>query len=99
MDLLYALHLLIFLFICSIPLWKIKYLKIGVYIPLILSIIWVIFNGCPITKAQKNLDDTFTKDLYKHIMPSITIKQSEHINAFILILITVIGFHRLCGKL
>ena len=47
MDLLYALHVLIFLFICSIPLWNIKYLKVGVYMP-------------NITSDQVNHANTFT---------------------------------------
>jgi hypothetical protein len=96
MDLLYVLHLLIFLFICSIPFWNIKYLKVGVYIPIILVITWIIFNGCPLTKVQKNLHgDSFTKNLYKYIMPSITSNQANDVNTFTLLLITVIGFNRL----
>ena len=96
MDLLYALHLLIFLFICSIPFWNVKYLKVGVYIPIILVIIWIIFNGCPLTKVQTNLHgDSFTQNLYKHIMPSITSNQTNNVNTFTLLLITVIGLNRL----
>ena len=96
MDLIYALHVLIFLFICSIPFWNVKYLKVGVYIPLILATIWIVFNGCPLTKVQKNLNgDDFTMSLYKHIMPNITSDQVNHANTFTLVLITVIGLNRL----
>lgn len=96
MDLLYALHLLIFLFICSIPFWNVKYLKVGVYIPIILVIIWIIFNGCPLTKVQKNLHgDSFTQNLYRYIMPSITSNQTNNVNTFTLLLITVVGLNRL----
>ena len=96
MDLLYALHIFIFVFVCSIPFWSVTYLKVGVYIPLIIAIIWVIFNGCPITKVQTNLDgDSFAKNLYKRIIPKITNDQTNNINTFMLILITVIGLNRL----
>jgi hypothetical protein len=95
-DLLYSLHILIFICICSIPFWSVTYLKVGVYVPLIIAIIWVTFNGCPLTKVQKNLDgDSFTKSLYKRIIPKITNDQTNNINTFVLILITVIGLNRL----
>ena len=91
MDLLYVLHLLICLFICSIIFWNIKYLKVGVYIPIILVIIWIIFDGCPLTKVQKKLHgDIFTKNVYKYIMPNITSNQTNFVNTFMLLLITVI---------
>jgi hypothetical protein len=98
MDLMHAVHLLIFGLIMSIPVWPIAYLKFGVYVPLTISTVWVMFNGCPLTQAQTNLSsNSFTKEVYKSCMPNISVKYAEHINTFALLLITVVGFYRLQG--
>lgn len=96
MDVFYALHLLIFGGILSIPIWPIEFLKYGIYIPIILSITWIVFEGCPLTKFQKNLSsNSFTQDVYSKIIPNISVKTAERINTFALLLITIIGFYRL----
>jgi len=96
MDVLYIIHLLMTLTLLTIPFWSLNLLQYGVYIPLIISTIWIIFNGCPLTKIQTNLNsDNFTKEILKFFMPSISTKYTEHINTFILILVTVVGFNRL----
>ena len=100
MDWLNALHNLFFGLIASIPFWPIAYLKFGVYVPLTISTVWVMFNGCPLTQAQTNLSsNSFTKEVYKHCIPNISVKYAEHINTFALLLITVVGFYRLQGGL
>jgi hypothetical protein len=51
---------------------------------------------CPLTKVQKNLHgDSFTQNLYKYIKPNITSNQTNNVNTFTLLLITVIGLNRL----
>jgi hypothetical protein len=98
MDILYAVHLLIFLGLLSIPFWSISYLRYGVYVPITISLIWVVFNGCPLTKHQTNLSSkSFTKEIYSIFVPNITVKTAKHVNTFAFLLITVIGMHRLCG--
>jgi len=98
-DVLHTIHIGLILILISIPFWSIPYLKWGIYIPLLIAAIWVLFDGCPITKIQSNLgNDTFMQHLYKKINPSTTRNQSEHVNCFILLLITVIGFHRIIYK-
>jgi len=97
MDILYAVHLLLFLAILSIPFLPKYCLKYAVYVPMLLSFSWVAFEGCIITNHQTNLKNkTFTQDLYNHFIPNISVLQSEHINTAAFTLITVIGFHRLC---
>jgi hypothetical protein len=98
MDLLFVLHLLIMALFASIPMWSHYYLKFGVYLPLLLSASWILFNGCPLTKAQTNLSsNSFTREVYKYVIPNISNKQTVHINTFLLLLITVFGFRRLCS--
>ena len=101
MDILYAVHLFIFGLILSIPIWPIGYLRYGVYVPFALSIVWLVFQGCPMSKRQTGLKgDSFTTDVYSKIIPDITVKTAQHINTFALVLITIIGFHRLkCSNL
>jgi hypothetical protein len=96
MDYLFALHLLVPCLLLSIPFWPVEYLQYGVYIPLILSFVWIVFNGCPVTKQHKDLSsESFTKEIYKNVIPNITQKDVHHINTFALLLITVVGFRRL----
>jgi len=96
MDWLNALHYLIFGFIVSIPFWPIAYLRYGVYVPIVISFMWAICNGCPLTKAQTNLSsNSFTLQVYQPFMPNISVEHAEHINTFAMLLITVVGFHRL----
>jgi hypothetical protein len=96
MDSAFLLHLSVPVLLVSIPFWPIPYLRYGVYIPLIISIVWVLFNGCPATKYHMNSsDDSFTRKLYSYVIPNITKKDASHLNTFVLILITVLGFRRL----
>ena len=95
MDTLFILHILLTVTLLSIPFWSVDYLQYGVYIPLIISIIWILFNGCPLTAIQNIKSESFIQEILKPIVPNITTKQTEHLNTFILLLITVIGFHRI----
>jgi len=100
MDTLYIIHLFLSLTLLTIPFWPLEYLQYGVYIPLIIATLWIIFNGCPLTKIQTNLNsDNFTKELLKYFMPNISTKYTEHINTFLLLFVTVIGFNRLYYKI
>jgi len=99
MDILYGLHLLILLGILSIPFWPKAWLMYGVYVPITISLIWVVFDGCPLTKYQTNLSSkSFTKEVYSIFVPNITVKMADNVNTFAFILITMIGMHRLCRK-
>lgn len=98
MDILFIIHLLLLLIIASIPFWPIKYLEYGVYIPLILSLIWIFCDGCPLTKIHKTDSDTFSPDVLRFFIPNASEKLSQRINQFLLIAITVIGFRRLNNK-
>ena len=99
MDLLYILHVIFIVFFLSIPFWKLKYLKYGVYAPIILASIWIIFDGCPLTRIQEDLNDEyFSKVLLQNFIPNITKESTARASYYILLLVTVIGFIRLCPK-
>jgi hypothetical protein len=99
MDILFLVHLIIIIFVLSIPFWSINYLRYGVYIPLILSITWILFDGCPITLVQKDLNDEyFSRVFLRYIKPNITNQETARISYFILLVITYIGMYRLCNN-
>jgi len=99
-DSLFILHLVFVIFFISIPFWPIKYLTYGVYAPLLLATIWIIFDGCPLTKVQRGLNDEyFARILLKPFRPNITKEQTTRFSYYILLIVSVIGFIRLCPDL
>lgn len=98
-DILFWLHLLFLIFFLSIPFWPIRYLRWGVYFPVILATIWIIFDGCPLTRIQYNLNDEyFSRILLQYINPNITKEATARFSYYILLVVTIIGMNRLCLK-
>lgn len=95
MDIFILVHLFFSLTLISIAFWPINYLEYGVYIPFILSILWVICGGCPFTKFHKTDSSSFSQDILRYFIPNASEKLNEHVNLFLLLFITVIGFRRL----
>jgi hypothetical protein len=99
MVILFFINLFVLFFILSIPCWPVRYLKIGVYLPLLLSIIWIVYDECEIIKLQTDSDNSFIEEIYLYIFPSTSVKdanrRSSNISIFILLLITDLGFFRL----
>lgn len=100
MDVLFILHLIFIVFFLSVPFWPIKYLRFGVFTPIILATIWIIFDGCPLTHIQRDLNDEyFSRVLLRYFIPNISNESTVRFSYYILILVTVIGFIRLCPKI
>lgn len=57
MDLNSIVHMLFIIFFVLLPLYPAKYMYILRWIPLALLINWFIFEGCPLTMIDKNLND------------------------------------------
>lgn len=97
MDALFLLHLTFILFFLSVPFWPIKYLRYGVFTPLALATVWIVFDGCPLTFIQRDLNDEyFSRVLLKFFIPDITNETTSRFSYYILIFVTVVGFVRLC---
>lgn len=96
MDLLFWFHLLLTISIFTIPFWPITYLKYGVFIPLIISLIWLLFDGCPLTKLHNIDSSSFSQDILRFFIPNASLRLTEHFNTFILIAVTFFSFYRLC---
>ena len=98
MDFLYWFHLAIIIWFFSIPAWPLEYLEYGVYLPLALSAVWLIFDGCPLSRMQTGLQDgDFIYSIIKPVIPNITKEQTTRLCNFGLLLITVISMLRLRG--
>jgi hypothetical protein len=55
MDILFYIHLLIPISIILMPLLPNKYLKKVFFAPALLQVLWIICDGCILTKAAKNI--------------------------------------------
>lgn len=97
MDLVWLLHLTFILFFLSIPFWPLRVLRFGVFMPLVLSTIWILFDGCPLTQIQRDLNDEyFSKVLLRYLFPNITNESAARASYYILILVVTVGMIRLC---
>lgn len=98
MDPVWILHLSFIVFFLSIPIWPIKYLRYGVFAPLALATGWILFDGCPLTKIQRDLNDEyFSKVLLQYFIPDISKEATARATYYILILVVTIGMIRLCN--
>ena len=98
MNWLYITHILVTVMILSIAFWPCRYLRHGVYLPLLISASWLLFDGCPLTIVSQSdtVRKTFTRDLLEHLFDiKLTEIQVGHLLTFLYLLVTVIGFHRL----
>ena len=98
MDFLIIFHVFLSITFLTIPFWPYKYLQYGAYIPLLLSLIWILFNGCPLSKLHDVDSSSFTKDLIRIFYPDVSDDFTEKFSTFLLLLITVISFYRLKNK-
>lgn len=91
---LYALHVLVLLTIISVPLWPIKYLQYGVYIPLIITFTWFAFGACPLTDADPELDH-FTHHLASNFIDGVSVETVDNALIFTMVLVTFLGTRKL----
>ena len=97
MDIVLLFHLLLIVIFYSIPFWPIKYLQYGIYIPLTITIVWIIFGGCPLSKMHNinNNNGEFSLDILRIIYPNANPKLASHVNTFSLVLITLLSVKKL----
>lgn len=97
MPILFFINLFILFCILSIPAWPLRYLKIGIYIPLIVSTALLIYDGCQIIAELNSY--AFIEEIYIFFFPKMALidaaRRSSNIAIFILLLITNIGYARL----
>lgn len=91
---LYALHVVILLGIISIPLWPIKYLQYGIYIPLIITLLWLTTGACPLTDADPALEH-FTHHFVSNFIDGVTVETVDNALIFVMVTVTFLGARKL----
>lgn len=96
--LLYLLHLGIVLLFLSIPLWPVSLLRFGVFLPLMLSFMWFLCGGCPLTQMDEGLDGhAFTHDIYNKFF-TISDKDSDRLTSLLVVGVCTTAFVNLMRK-
>lgn len=91
---LYVLHVVILFWIISIPLWPIKYLQYGVYIPTIITLLWLLTGACPLTDADPALDH-FTHHFVSNFIDGVQVETVDNALIFTMVLVTLLGARKL----
>lgn len=95
-DFLFWFHLSFVVFFLSIPFWPRPYLRYGVYAPLLLATIWILFEGCPLTNIDVRLNDEyFSQILLQPFIPDISKEATARFTYYILLVVTVVSMKRL----
>ena len=92
------IHFIVFLLFISIPFYPYKYIKICIFIPWIMAVIWVIFKGCPLNKYTDNEDGSFVYELLKIPFPNIDRKLVIELITLISVSIVLSCYIRICLK-
>ena len=92
-SLLNIVHFLVLLFIICIPLLPNNILKYAVFFPSFLYVIWIIYDGCPITHITHGPGENFIKNLVDKIFPDSNI-ETEYVNGLGMTLILAIVAYR-----
>lgn len=89
MDKIIFLHYFVIFFIISIPFHPMKILKYTFIIPLLIPTLWLFFGDCPLTllHGKNDKDEIFTQELYSRYIPNISLKTTDNLNTFILVLV------------
>tara|TARA_E500000178_G_C16468175_1_gene507527 strand:+ start:214 stop:519 length:306 start_codon:yes stop_codon:yes gene_type:complete len=100
MDKIIFLHYVVILFIISIPFHPMKILKYTFITPLLIASLWLFFGDCPLTiiHGKNDKNEIFTQELYSKCIPNISLKTTENLNTFILVLVVSIVLIRFKNK-
>lgn len=99
-QILIKLHFLIPLFVVTLPLLPKRILKHIFFIPILLPIIWLFCDGCPISNIDTKLIKSKSKNNYIHyhlskIYADITPSQTNYIINIILMLSIILSTFKL----
>ena len=92
------IHLIIFFVILTVPAHPLAILKITYLIPLILFLVWVVFDGCPLTHATNESDEPeFVHGIFLKLgaPPTLSARRCDQIVNFYLVISIYISFWRL----
>ena len=94
------IHLCIFFIILTIPIHPKKVLSYTVYIPLLLYLIWIVCDGCPLTNINKTVknEPLFIHKILLNFFPNITNQRVESMINLYLIATVYIAHYRLYAQ-
>ena len=94
MDFVFVINVAFSILLISIPFWPKKYLRYGIYIPILLGLSWILFHGCPLVPFQQTRT-TPSKEMIKFFYPTIDKIQLVRLNYFGLMLILFFSLYKL----
>ena len=88
----FYLHLLIPIMLYSMVLWPSRILRYTFFLPLLLGINWVVFDGCFFTKYHQShgKDGDLTQELLESVGVNISNKTAHRLNYIGLIIVIVL---------
>jgi len=83
------------IYIAILPFLPVRILRYLFVTPILLPIIWLIFDGCPVSKSDKNIvknyKGSFVYSLTSRVFPNITLKGSNNLMKLIILSSVIIS--------
>jgi hypothetical protein len=84
-------HLAFMLVIVSLAFWPSVTLPYVLWVPFLLSVVWLIFNGCPLTHVHADLDDQlFMQPLLRPFFGDVSRERTSALAVCVLLLVTAV---------
>ena len=84
-------HLAFMLVLVSLVFWPPVTLPYVIWAPFLLSVVWLVFNGCPLTKIHADLDDQlFMQPLLRPFFGHVSRERTSALAVSVLIIVTAI---------
>jgi len=99
-DIYYWLHIVVLVFILSIPFQPCAWIKYTMWTPLVLVIIWLIFKACPLTTMHKDKTNKhdFVESLVTKVVPKATKQDADNFTMLMLLIIAYSSTYRYWRK-
>lgn len=86
-------HIFVIFVLGTLPLYPAKIMYIIRWLPIALVINWFIFDGCPLTKIDKNLDD---REFVEYLISPIIKLSKQRVNNLLYLFLFAVFFF--CNK-
>lgn len=98
MEIFYILHVILILFVISIPLLPLRMVKKFYLLPLIFPVIWAVFGRCPMNDLHKQESTSgFVHEHLRYIFPNISTDEANNICYGFVIGTFLLSLYRIYG--
>ena len=98
MDIFYVLHVILILFVISIPLLPLRMVKKFYLLPLIFPVIWKIFGRCPMNDLhQPHSTSGFVHEHLRYIFPNMSDAEANNVCYGFVIGTFLLSLYRIYG--